>query len=359
MEEAIGSQLVRLLIGASPAVLLVVIALLVFFPEKIEKWSALIWRCLSGCHKGWKFVRRKYVKHDLQGRVNDFVRRRLKGVPGVFDCKLELKWVDTTEQRSSFLADGKIILRLRSNDPEDHNFVHASYLFVTESLLPRAKRYLSVPQHEALDLFVTSKLLREEKPHVVGFFLDEYLHPRVDKSQKLGAVLDDITVVDENGLFFPVLVQELEFIGDKVFGKRRDTIIAAEVNDLVAFLKKLSRRSVGDVGDLNFEKEYCRCAIMIVGKPQKLFESIDPYVDYINGYIVPHKFDSMYLIARKENKAKIDQVCERIGNDYVAVRCGFTTRPLRHKDHVEMAQQYVVVLKNRQKDFMEEIAEKH
>src|SRR5437660_5972090 len=126
VEDDLAKQILPILVGASPFILLLV--LLLFFPEKIEKWSALLWRVLLSFGRGWQFVRRKYVKHDLQGRVKDVVRRRLKGVPGIFDGKLELQWVDPQQERSHFLADGKIILRLRSNDPEDHNFVHASYL---------------------------------------------------------------------------------------------------------------------------------------------------------------------------------------------------------------------------------------
>lgn len=358
MEESFAREIVHLLVGTSPALLVVILALLIFFPEKIEKWSALLWRLISAFARGWQFVRRKYVKHDLQGRVNDFVRRKLKGVPGVFDAKLELQWVDPNEARSTLLAEGKIILRLRSTDPEDHNFVHASYLFVTASLLPRAKRYLSGKQREALDLFVTSKLLKEEKPHVVGFFLDEYLHPKLQQPQsRLGSLLNDFEVVDDNGLFFPVFVQELEFIGDKVFGRRKDTMIAGEVNDLVEFLKHVAEREIGDIGDLDFEKSYCRCSIMLIGKPAKLLQSIRPYVEYVSGYVIPHNLESLYLIARKESRRKIDQICSAIRSDYVVVRRILTERPLRHKDRVEMAQQYIVVLRKRRPTLMKQIAE--
>jgi len=298
--------------------------------------------------RGWQSVRRKYIKHDLQGRVNDFVRRRLKGVPGIFSGKLEVQWVDPQQERSQLLADGKIILRLRSNDPEDHNFVHASYLFVSGSLLPRAKRYLSVPQRDAVDLFVTSKLLKEEKPHVIGFFLDEYLHPRIERPQsRLGGLLDDFDVVDQSGLFFPIFIQELEFIGDKVFGRRRDAMIAAEVNDLVQFLKKVSGRSIGEEGDLEFPKEYCRCLIFIIGKPAKLLHSISPYIKYFSDHILPNNFESVYVIARKESKAKIDEICSNFADDYEPVRRVFSKRPLRYDDHTVLADQYIVILRKR------------
>ena len=268
----------------------------------------------------------------------------------MFEAKLELHWVDANERRSSILKDGKVILRLRSNDPEDHNFVHASYLFVCGSLLPRAKRYLSVPQTEGVDLFVTSKILKEEKPNVVGFFLDEYLHPKVDKalSNRLGQLLDDFETVDEAGLFFPVFVQELEFIGDKIFGRRRDTLIAGEVNDLVLFLRKVAMRQIGDESDLHFDRSYCRFRLMIIGKPIKLFYSIEPYLHFIRCEIIPRDFDTLYIMARKESKTQIDNICMQIGHAFIVTRSLFIQTPLRYREGTFLTDQYIVVLRKRQ-----------
>jgi hypothetical protein len=346
MSDYFASILKLLLVRVSPFVIILI--LLLFFPEKIEKWSALLWKLIGKIGGIFRSARKRAIKHDLQGRVNDYVRRLRKNVPGSFDDKLELEWVDSNSQRSALLADGRIILRLHSQDPEDHNFVHASYLFVSRCLLRKTKRYLSQPQREALDLFVSSKLLQEEKPSVVGFFLDQYLHPTTDDTKsKVAVLIDDFGIIDRAGFFFPLLLQELEYLGEKVFGRRRDDLIAKEVYDVVNFLRPLSQRTVGDENDLNFDGSYTRFGVVIVGKPFKLLTSIQPYINYVQKTLASVNVDTIYVIGRKENREKIDQICDKFISQYICARRFMMQRPLRFPDHIEHALQYLVVMRQK------------
>ncbi|MCK5057983.1 MAG: hypothetical protein KAT34_15110 [Candidatus Aminicenantes bacterium] len=351
MTDYFADILKDLLIGLPPAVVLLIV--LLFFPEKIEKWSALLWKGISSLGGLFRSARKRAIKHDLQGRVNDYVRRLRKRVPGSFEDKLELEWVDANTQRSALLADGRVVLRLRAHDPNDHNFVHASYLYVSKCLLTKTKRYLSVPQRDALDIFVSSKLLKEEKPSVVGYFLDEYLHPKTrDTKSKVAVLIDDFGIIDQAGFFFPLLVQELEYLGDKVFGRRRDDLIAKELYDVVGFLRPLSQRTVGDEGDLNFDGSYTRFGVVLVGKPRKLLTSLQPYLNYIKRTLASKGVDTIYLIGRKENRDKIDQICFEFGTQYVCVRSVIMRRPLRYRDHIEHALQYLVVMRRKAGDLV-------
>jgi len=352
MIDYLADNFKYLLFGFPPTVVLLIAALL-FFPEKIEKWSAFLWKGIGALGELFRSARKRAIKHDLQGRVNDYVRRLRKQVPGSFEDKLELEWVDAKTHRSALLADGRVVLRLRSHDPEDHNFVHASYLYVSKCLLKKTKRYLSVPQRDALDIFVSSKLLKEEKPSVVGYFLDQYLHPKTDDTKsKVAVLIDDFGIIDRACFFFPLLVQELEYLGDKVFGRRRDDLIVKELYDVVGFLRPLSQRTVGDEGDLNFDGSYTRFGVVIVGKPVKLLTSLQPYVNYIRKTLASKDVDTIYIIGRKENRDKIDQICFEFGSQYVCARSIVMRRPLRYSDHIEHALQYLVVMRRRAADLV-------
>jgi len=351
MEEFFTAILKPLLFGLPPVVVLLII--LLFFPDKIEKWSALLWKLLSFMGKFFRFANKRYIKHDLQGRVNGFVRRLRKKTPGSFNDKLELEWVDSDTKRSAFLADGRVVLRLRSNDPHDHNFVHASYLYISKCLLNKTKRYLSSPQKNAIDLFTSSKLLKEEKPAVIEYFLDEYLHPSTsDPNSKQSKLIDDFAVIDKAGYFFPLFIQELEYIGNKIFGKKRDQMIVNEVYNLVDFLRPLSDRRIGDETDLDFNGNYCKLAIVIVGKPAKLLDSIEPYVYFINKNIIPNKIDTIYIVGRKENKSKLDQLCLKFSEKYECVRNLTTETSFRFDDHTELALQYLIILRRKGSEFI-------
>ena len=328
----------------SPAVLLLLALLLA--PEKIEKWSALLWKLLSKLGGLFRSAHKRYVKHDLQGRINDFVRGLRKQLPGITATRFKIEWIDPTVDRKAFVDRGELVMRLRRDDPHDHNFVHGSYLFVSEMLLKKAKRYISRSQKEALDLFVCSKLLESEKPAVVTFFLDEYLHPGTETPKsKVALYVDDFAIIDKGGLFFPVLAQELEFLGEKVFGRRRDDQIVKEVDGLVHFLKPIATRTVGDHSDLDHDGSYCRFAIVIVGKPSKLLTSIEPYVGFIRGSLKPKQTETIYLLGRAENERRLQEICERVSDTYDCCHRVKFSSFLRYSDRKELALQHLTVLR--------------
>ncbi len=341
-----GEVLKVLIPSVSTGVLILLV--LLFIPEKIEKWSALLWKWLSRFGGLFRRAHKRYVKHDLQGRINSFVKKLRVQVPGVAAAKMRIDWVGGEVDRKAFIEQDQLIIRLRRDDPQDHNFIHGAYLFVSEMLLRKPKRYVSPSQGEALDLFVCSKLLEAEKPSVVTVFLDEYLHPRTQATKsKVALYIDDFGVIDKSGLFFPVLVQELEFLGERVFGRRRDDRIIKEVDSLIQFLRPIATRQMGDHGDLDHDGEYCRFALVIVGKPSKLLTSIEPYVGFVKNVLSKKNVETIYVLGRLENKPKLDEICARIEDRYECMRRVQFSTFLRYSDRRELALQYLMVLRLR------------
>ena len=221
-------SLLAALVGAVSVPFLVLLAFL-FFPEKLEKWWAIILGLLTHIRTS---LHRQKVTHEIQGHVNDFVRRLRKRAPNILPEKLRIEWVDADEDRSAFLDNDEVVLRMRRDDPHDTNFAHGVYLYVSETLLAKAKRYASPSQRDSLDLYTTLKVLEEERASARTKFVDEYLHPKTSKvKSKVNAYIDSYIVIDRANLYFPVLLQELEYLGEKVFGARRDSDIIKEILD--------------------------------------------------------------------------------------------------------------------------------
>ena len=124
-------------------------------------------------------------------------------------------------------------------------------------------------------------------------------------------------------------------------------MIVNEVYQLVNFLRPLSERRIGDETDLEFIGNYCKLAVVIVGKPSKLLHSIDPYVDFINKHIIPNKIDTIYIVGRKENKSKLDELRSKFRNKYECVRNVTTETSFRFENHTELAIQYLIILRRK------------
>lgn len=335
---------------------IVVLIYLLLFPEKIEIWSSLLWKAASNIKRFATFAHKRYVKHDLQGRVNEFTRGLSKEAPYLAGKQVKVQWAEPPDvNREGFLRDGQVIVRLRRDDPQETNFVHAAYLVVSTSLLYKLKRYMSPSQGHAVDLKVTTDLLRVEKPSTVGLFLEEYLHPKTTKpGSKIPQLLDVFEAIDEGGLFYQILLQELEFMGDKVFlgAKHKNNKIVVEVTSAIQFLETVATRNVGEEVPLYFDGDYCCFPIVIMGKRAKMTPSGEVYTAYIQKNLIPKRIETLYIVGTSENKNVIDSVCESVAEVFEKHRTHESKITLRYKEgeeeeRREQREQYLAILRRK------------
>lgn len=324
----------------------IILLFLLLNPEKIEKWSALLWRLIEKLKILGDKATKQRIKLDIQGRVNEFAKDISKKVPHFETDKVRIDYVGNELTRDAFFQNDEIIIRLRRDDSEEQNFVHATYLFISTSLLFKLKRYLSPSQRQALDLYVSMIFFQDQKPSVVDKFLEYYLHPYTqNKSSKIALYFNRFGKIDGGRLFFPIFIQELDFLGKMVFGKRKDQLIIQEVDGLTEFLEPIATRKIGEENDLDYQGKYCRFAIMIIGKPSKLQASIEPYVKFIEEKLVPEGFNRIYMLGLWSNKFRIDEICRDV-SDKFEVYCRRTfDRVLDYGDRRETKKQYLVVLR--------------
>lgn len=342
MWEELAKQVAIAIVGALGGVGIIVL-FLVMNPDALDKWAAIFYRI---AHKLFGVAHKRYLKHDIQAGVNGFTATLARAAPFMADTKVRVEWADTRTSRQAFLDNGQVIVRLRKQDRRDENFIHAAYLFIATGLLHNIKRYLSPSQRESIDLFVATKMLERQKDHLRSIFLDEYLLPRAAKSDKVSAILDCFANIDRAGLFFPAFVQELHFLGGKVFGKRQDTRVITEVTALSGFLETLANRKLGEEGERNFERDFCRVAVVIVGKQTKIFGGPSPWIDYIRGALLSKKIETIYLLGARRNKGTMDTIAAAFESSHEIYRTLRYRATLRDRDGDDFdADQYLVVLR--------------
>ncbi|MCB1326512.1 MAG: hypothetical protein H7A21_06215 [Spirochaetales bacterium] len=314
-----SSEIVTALIssfGVLAAGIIVCVVLLLYAPEKIEKWASLLAKWLSKIRVFSSAAHRRYVKFDLQGRLNEFLKRKARQNPFFAVDRVRLEYVEPDIDRQAFLQKDAVLVRIRRHDPRDLNFVFATHLWVSTALLHTIKRYLAPTQRESLDLYVTSKILEEQKPHIRGYFLDHYLHNRVAENTKVRDYYSTYVHIDERGLFFAVYMQELEAIGSHVFGKPQSQAVAKEVKDMLEFLSRIADRELGEESDLEFNHKVSSFAIVIVGKKEKIEYSIEPYVTFIQNGLLPKGIVNIHLLGALQRKTLIDQISYRFTDQY-------------------------------------------
>jgi len=229
-------------------------------PEKIEKWASIFAWIFSYVYKKADYYA---IKHDVQSRVNSFVRKMEQNTNEQFE-RVSVKWIAQGKEEIIF-EDFEIILVMKDRKSKNKNFVNAAYLFTSETLLRKSKKHLSFMQKRSLDLFATKKIIEDENKFALKQFINDYLEPEIEKSEEVREIIRKCIDIDRIGAFFPVLIKELNNLGNKILLERGNPEIIKEVKNLIEFLNNFSLREVGDTETPDeFFGNYTKCAIKII-----------------------------------------------------------------------------------------------
>ena len=110
------NSVLTFLFGSGVTIAIIVTAILTN-PEKAEKWFALFWKAVMRLHLGLRFAHKKFVQHDFQGNVNEFVKKHAKEMPGFQVKGVKLEWVEGDVKRQAFLEADRVVVRVKRDDP--------------------------------------------------------------------------------------------------------------------------------------------------------------------------------------------------------------------------------------------------
>lgn len=282
-------------------------------PEVLDKWASLFYRLFKAIYKG---ADKKFVKYNIQSTINGYIAKLNKDVPNLNAQKINIDWIDEDITSEAFLKSGTLVLRMHKSINQNQNIVNATYTYVSHEVLKKAKTYLAPYQKDAIDLFVSYKALEKAGHDIMDAFVQAYLRNGLEK-ESIDKLYAKFEKIDTSGLFFPVFITEMTFLGEKIFGKgvNRNKIFK-EVDDLVSFLLTLANRKTGEDSTLEHGGEYSKFAIRIVGKQYKIEEEGKRvYINNIRQITQP--IETLYLIGNSYNQVFIDEVSADLTEDDV------------------------------------------
>ena len=276
-------------------------------PEAIDKWLALFAKFAKFICKKWEYT---YVKHDVQSVVNGYMANLSKKVPNLLVKRVTLEWVDEHVTAEHFIQNDMFVMRMHKCNNRDLNIVNATFTFVSHSLLIKAKSYIANYQKNAIDLYVSYKILEREKIQLLQTYVQEILKEGLT-NEKTNDFYGKFFDIDKAGIFFPVFLTEMTFLGEKVFGKKRnDQEIYDEVSQLVMFLYRYANRKLHEESISEFNGNYCKFAIRIVGMSVKIQQKGERiYIHNIQR--IPSSIETIYIIGGIDNRNFINQIVSK------------------------------------------------
>lgn len=335
---------------SSSGTILIIIILAIFFWDKVELFISRILKIISGAFSFFKFLKKKGIQLDLQSRINLYIKKLNKLTSDLETDKIRIEYVNKDINRKAFIENGKVVLRLKKDDSNDDNFIHGTYLFVSTCLLFKVKHHLSPTQKESVDLYVTANLIKTEKNYILDRFLEDYLQPSLEGKADKKKYYLSFETIDEHGIFYPVFINELNYLGKRVFGSIGKDSLINEFDEIISFLLVAANRRVGDdQTNLEYTGEKSKILIFIIGKPEKISDE-GKYTQYIKSVTTNHLINSIYSIGDKKNSAIIDRICNCISENYDCISKGNNRAKLNKKDGgTKIIDQYYTVMRKKDK----------
>lgn len=228
---------------------------------------------------------------------------------------LRLEWADEKVSFDSFLREDRFIVVVPTELERDRAVIEGIFLFVSRSLLPRQKRYLSNAQRQAIDLYTTGTILETASRTLADQFNLLFVQSRTVEERAF-KYLREFERLSRYGLFDEILLQELDFLGIKGLPLEGSVVISQEFDALLDMLAELSRRQAGVNINLTLERRYCRCGIVIVGRSYKVTEGPEPWVKFIRENLVPRLIDSVYILSAQVNAPLAKEIAQSLSNSY-------------------------------------------
>ena len=330
-------------------------------PDKAQRWAEMFWAVVAKVHAGSK---RRVVQYGVQSRLTSFAADLASETGRARATPVNIQWAGVDEPANHFFDENRVVIRLHSQERQDRNLMTASLFYVSDTLVRRAKRYLSKRQARSVDLYAVDRLLTRTAPAAADLLHEEVLGPECDSDHELADLLVEYQRIDRRiNAFFPVFVRELNYLAQKVVVKPKGGELMSDVHALHRFLVQLADRHVGEEIPMTVQGRFLRCAVVIIARSAKrLIGDRRPYLRHLRA-LNAAGHETIYLVgaASRDN----EQFMGAIASDFVS-ETGWTEVDrrefpvlLRYRDQPDRrARNLLIVLRsNQSRDYVGEAAE--
>lgn len=305
-----------------------VIIFVVTNPEKAERVGAWFLGLFSWTCRG---IRQGSIKSKLQGQVSSFALSIDKEVKGAMPYNMRLTFVKEIDRAQLDPTKKTVIVCIKDRGSEDQNLVHAMMAFCPVGVVPQARPYLGIAMNEGINITMTRKLLNCLKHYsALNYMYEEALPACAKDTPGLDAFCRIFDLLDENGLFTRVVLEEIRDYGARVETRYPEASHAAEAARFVNYVHQVATRPAGeDMPDIGHLGRYITTAFVFVGTGAKMSrEGATVYLDHLRR-VRDAGFEKAYLAARGGSRSSREpstsiNMAERVS--YLAERAKLAKR---------------------------------
>lgn len=282
-------QLVSAL-GASTMTTIGIIIYLLLNLDKAESLGAKFAKIFS-------YVTMRAERHAIAADIQSKIRRYRKdnAVGEIMKHGIKFKWVTDKSDLSSYIKDDNVVVLMSLHKNEAENFFNAIVQYTRLAVLPGVQNDIPSKTLTPIMLLMQDKIIREQRPEALPMFRDSILPTAIKENPTIESTMDKLTQVDKRGWFIPIYLNELQYVGSRLYelnDDKKDKIL----NDFLDFLINIIKYSPTSKPALSFKNQIFGLDILLVAKWWKAeSDNVGAYTHQAKQAMLK-ELDSIYVV---------------------------------------------------------------
>lgn len=298
--------------GFSGTLIIIIILLLKIAgsnPENFKIYFGFLWQIIAG---PFKYFRKRAIRFQIEGPLTKSLKRISKELPDLEIPELQINWVKSDELATKLL-EGKAIIKLKFDNDNSKNIIKATSMYVKDAFLVNSKPYLSENLTKAIDLTITKKILLNAEIKNKGNVIPQFINENRNENSEVFEKCEKIEEIDDNGLFTRVIIKELNYLGERYFGRTPRLEHKNESDEFLNFVHNLVVREYDDNTPLVFNKNVFKVGFLLVAKSETYITyGLEAYYRRIR-LSLAEGVKTFYLLARQEKV----EILEKVANELI------------------------------------------
>lgn len=244
--------------------MLVAVVWLIAHPQVVKEWNVQItmWIAAIAPKKRKKaFAKRLNLTIDSTKTKFDESAPPLMKKFLPYDLKVE--WVTEGESPDSFYDNNQVVVYVHSYKDEAQQVVGILHDYCAKGLVQKAKLYMPSSVSKSSDIIITQKMAQCAGHNIYDYFNREYIPELLKKDRTFVAVFEKLRKVDTDGLFLPVLLNEIDKYANQIYPSVPSSDNTKVITHFMNFVYQIVSRTQGEIVPLTFCESGIRVKIIL------------------------------------------------------------------------------------------------
>lgn len=271
------------------------------YPDRFVIAASYLWRLFAFIFRSAIL---KAIEYRTKGQFN-IVIAQLKKLGLEFQHEPKLRLIALGPELDAAFRGNELVLVLKDTGKESENLAKFTHEYFRREYFPLVRRYMQDTTSEAVYIYGGYSALTLAKYNNAGrCYYDIHISSKMN-SRPFKDALHVLENIDRGGYFVHALQRELQEIEKQLEQGHPRRHTSESITQLCEFFSRLANRLLAEDVPLICDSGYASCAVMIIGKSDKLREQgLDPYLNSLR-HTVQRERDTIYIVGPEKNASSI------------------------------------------------------